>query len=192
MRVSIKGTFDLIKADFYHWCGLYKKERSFSSWLSFLMLPSSTAVIVYRFEHYFYRKNLKFFSRLLFCLNVFLTGAEIVPEACIGGGFILFHSTATMVAGKIGDNVILSGNVAIGTNGTKKDIGAGGGLPVVGDNVKVGLRAMILGPVNIGAGVNIRAGAGVFSDMPANTLVGGFPALVLKEIGPEYNIFDRP
>ena len=53
---------------------------------------------------------------------------------------------------------------------------------VVGDNVWIGLRAMVLKGVNIGAGSIVAAGAVVTKDVPAMTIVGGNPAKMLKKI----------
>jgi len=51
---------------------------------------------------------------------------------------------------------------------------------VIEDNVWIGLNATILKGVRIGQGSVVAAGAVVTSDVPANALVGGVPAKVLK------------
>ena len=55
---------------------------------------------------------------------------------------------------------------------------------VIGDNVWVGAKATILSGVNIGNNAVIGANAVVTHDVPANTIVGGIPARVLREIQP--------
>ena len=57
-----------------------------------------------------------------------------------------------------------------------------GGSIVVGKNVWVGANATILAGVKIGDGAVIAAGAVVNKDVAKNTVVGGVPAKVIKEI----------
>lgn len=53
----------------------------------------------------------------------------------------------------------------------------------LGKNVWVGSHATILRGVNVGDNAVIAAGAVVNRDVPANTVVGGVPAKVIKSIG---------
>lgn len=51
----------------------------------------------------------------------------------------------------------------------------------IGDHVWIGQRAMILKGVTIGDGAIVAAGAIVTSDVPANSVVAGVPAKIVKE-----------
>ena len=51
----------------------------------------------------------------------------------------------------------------------------------IGDHVWIGMRACILKGVTIGEGAIVAANAVVTSDVPANTLVAGNPARVIRE-----------
>nr|WP_281069263.1 DapH/DapD/GlmU-related protein [Paeniglutamicibacter terrestris] len=52
----------------------------------------------------------------------------------------------------------------------------------VGDGVWIGASVTIVGKVSIGAGAVIAAGSLVNKDVPANTLAGGVPAKVIKQL----------
>lgn len=51
---------------------------------------------------------------------------------------------------------------------------------IIGDDVWIGSRVIILGGVKIGNGAVIGAGAVVTHDIPSNAAVGGNPAKVIK------------
>lgn len=89
---------------------------------------------------------------------------------------------------KIGDNCLLAPGVHIYTaahplNPDERNSGAEFGKPVmIGNNVWIGGRAIINPGITIGDNVVIGAGAVVTKDIPANTVVGGNPAKVIKKI----------
>ncbi|MGL5722103.1 MAG: sugar O-acetyltransferase [Brevinema sp.] len=57
------------------------------------------------------------------------------------------------------------------------------GMPItIGDNVWLGAGSIICPGVTIGDGAVVAAGAVVVKDVPANTLVGGNPAKIIKFI----------
>lgn len=60
-----------------------------------------------------------------------------------------------------------------------------GGTPIIGKNVYIGAKATIIGPVKIGDGAKIGAGALVITDIPAGCTAVGVPAKVVK--GPDEN-----
>lgn len=51
---------------------------------------------------------------------------------------------------------------------------------IIGDNVWMGSRVIVLGGVNIGEGAIIQAGAMVHKDVPKCAIVGGNPAVVIS------------
>ena len=91
----------------------------------------------------------------------------------IGPGLMLMHGFATIItAQKLGSDCQVSQQVTIGYD----DRGA---PPTLGDRVRVGANAVILGPITIGDDAVVGAGAVVVHNVPAGAVVGGVPAKVL-------------
>lgn len=102
----------------------------------------------------------------------------------IGSGFcnsnVLIRCTKSI---KIGNDVAISHNVTIMDSDAHNIVEYDHKKTkpvIIGDHVWIGSRAMILKGVKIGDGAVIAAGAVVTKDVPANTLVAGTPARVIK------------
>lgn len=89
---------------------------------------------------------------------------------------------------RFGDNCMLGPSVQIYTathplHPDERNSGREYGKPItIGNNVWIGGHAVINPGVNIGDNAIIAAGAVVVKDVPANVVVGGNPAKVIKEI----------
>ncbi len=87
---------------------------------------------------------------------------------------------------EIGDNVLIGQQVVIATlnhDFTPEKRGNMFPAPVkIGKRVWIGAHATILSGVTIGDNAVIAAGAVVTKDVPANTVVGGVPAKIIKNI----------
>ena len=77
-------------------------------------------------------------------------------------------------------------NITLGGTGNEKEKKR---HPTVGSNVIIGTGATVLGPVTIGDGAKIGAGALVLTDIPANSTAVGAPAKVVKFHDPNENKF---
>lgn len=96
----------------------------------------------------------------------------------IGGGLFISHGFSTIIlANSIGENCWINQQVTIGTkNGVSK-------LPTIGNNVRIGAGAIVIGDIKIGDNSFIGAGAVVTKDVPANSVIVGNPAILLKKDG---------
>lgn len=87
---------------------------------------------------------------------------------------------------EIGDGALIGHNVVMATLNHAEDPSDRGsmipGAITIGKDVWVGANATILAGVTIGDGAIIAAGAVVTRDVPENTVVGGVPAKIIKEI----------
>ena len=115
---------------------------------------------------------------LLKYANSVLTGADIAPQASIGGGLRLFHPVGVV----IGPDCRVGANCTLMQGAT---LGAGvGGSPTIGDDVYVGAGAKVFGAITVGDGCVIGANAVVMQTMPPRCFVAGVPAKVIGPIRP--------
>jgi serine O-acetyltransferase len=106
------------------------------------------------------------------------SGAELQPTGQIGPGVVLKHTTGLVVGGGVtaGAGLTLHQNVTLG------DRHPYGGQPKIGDGVTVGAGACVLGPITVGDRAVIAANAVVLSDVPADSVVAGAPARVVRHL----------
>ncbi len=123
-------------------------------------------------------------------------GAIIREHVQIEKQAIIMMGAVVNIGAVIGEGTMIDMNAVIGGRGRigkKCHIGAGAVVAgvieppsaapvVIEDNVLVGANAVILEGVTVGAGSVVAAGAVVTEDVPANVVVAGTPAHIIKEI----------
>ena len=108
-------------------------------------------------------------------LSQFLFACHIGTDAQIGEGCVFQHNGVGVVISEraiIGDNVEVFQGVTIGERR---------GVPVIEDNVSIGANAVLLGPITIGDGARIGAGAVVLEDVSAYSTAVGVPARMIMK-----------
>lgn len=116
----------------------------------------------------------------------YLYAAEIHWEAEFAPGVSIVHGNGLVVshAAKVGAGCILFHNVTLGegTHPETREVGA----PTLHENVHVGPGATLIGPIDIGAGTKIMAGAVLTHSVPPNSLVQpGESTVVPRRYKPE-------
>ncbi len=116
-------------------------------------------------------------------LTTWLLGVELPPETEVGPQLRLIHPQGIVVNGqtRIGARVILRANSTIG-NVMGAD-GVASASPVIGNDVELGANVVLVGPLHIGDGARVGAGAVVVADVPAGGVAVGNPARLLAPGG---------
>jgi serine O-acetyltransferase len=179
-------TLRYIKSDYVRMSQLQGINLLPIRFLFVAITPGIVALTLYRFSHYFYVKRLRVLARLLWLFNLYLTGVDISPSSEIGESCYIGHPVGTVISGKLGKNVMLLNGPCIGGGLGRGDVGAGDGLPVIGDNVAIGARALIGGPIRIGNNVIIGVGAVVLKDVKEGVCMVCRPAIPVKSPGIDY------
>lgn len=175
-RLTWKETRRRLKAD----------KAAFNRYLGFetasrpgipLFHPSYQCVFLYRMSRICFVGGHIYLARFFWHLNLLLTGADIPPISDIGEGFCVVHTAGCILVGKVGKNLLLHGVCGMGGGRSDVDIGAGPGLPIVGDDVEIEFGGGILGGVRVGNGVRIGHRALVTRDVSDGMDVSYAPAL---------------
>ena len=96
-----------------------------------------------------------------------------VPRDKFGGGLYIQHGFGIVVSARsVGENCWINQMVTIGYRSN--------GCPTIGNNVRIGAGAIIIGDVKIGNNVSIGAGAIVLDDLPDNCTVASPKATIIK------------
>lgn len=153
-----------------------------------LSYPGLHALWMHRIANYIHRRGVSLLPRLLSMLTRAVTGIEIHQGATIGRGFFIDHGMGVVIGEtcEIGDNVTIFQGVTLGGTGKER----GKRHPTVEDNVVIAAGAKVLGPITVGRGSRVGAGAVVIQDVPPNCTVVGVPGRVAVRSGERVSPID--
>lgn len=123
-------------------------------------------------------------------------GAIIRDMVTIENNAVIMMGAVINIGARIGEGTMIDMGAILGGRvqvGKMCHVGAGAVLAgvieppsaqpvIVEDDVLIGANAVVLEGVRIGQGAVVAAGAVVVEDVPANTVVAGTPARVIKEV----------
>lgn len=158
---------------------------------STILNPAFIALCVYRYgrwtlgvKPYFLRRIVSKTYGLVHFFVANWTKVWIPPQVTIGKDFNIIHAEGSLSIHPgvvIGDRLGVMHNVTIGTNMKE-------GVPVIGDDVFIGVNSTVLGPIKIGDRVRIGANTSVTTDVPSDCIAVGSPAKIYPRLTP----FIRP
>ena len=118
------------------------------------------------------------------------SGLELAPSVELGAGALFIHSFGITINSKavIGKNLTMLKGSTIGNIrcGHKK------GVPVVGNNVYIGLNSTVVGNIKIGNNVLIAPNTFVNFDVPSNSIVLGNPGIIHNKLNATDGYINNP
>lgn len=153
------------------------------------VLTSDNAVMLYRYirllryaeYHYNNRRNIVHKCMCgLYRRRKNILGRKLGIEMCettFDTGLLIYHSGNIVVNGgsRIGKNCKLHGDNCVGNNGITLD------TPVLGDNIRLGVGAKVIGDVTLADNITVAAGAVVIhSCLIPGAVLAGVPAKCVK------------
>ena len=114
------------------------------------------------------------FQRFIYNRKCIAAGCDIPSHVAIGKGLKIDHTQGIVINSKaiIGNGCTIKSGVVIGKNDR--------GVPIIGDNVMLGVHAIVLGDIKIGNNVDVGAGAIVTHDVPDLAIVIGDAAHIYR------------
>ena len=143
-----------------------------------LTYPGLHAIWLHRVAHLLWQHDLKLIGRIVSAFSRFLTGIEIHPGATIGRRLFIDHGSGVVIGetAEVGDDVLIYQGVTLGGTSLRKEKRH----PTIEDQVMVSAGAAVIGPVRIGLGSRIGAGAVVVSSAPPYSTIVGIPGKVIE------------
>ncbi len=120
--------------------------------------------------------------------NCIASNAFIAHDAVIGNGVVVCPGSVIGSKAIIGNNTIINTLSSVDHDcelGDHSQVTAGvtiGGTNIIGMNCFFGIKSATVPNISIGNNSIIMAGSLVYKDVPANVMVGGVPARIMKQI----------
>lgn len=155
----------------------------------YFLYPGFKALRSHRRAQWFLKHGMPFLARCISQKMARKTGIEIHPGATIGRRVVIDHGHGIVIGetAEVGDDVLIYQGVTLG--GTGKDIGKR--HPTIERGVMIGAGAKILGPITVGHGAKVAAGAVVLCDVAPNATVVGVPGKVVRIDGERVDDMDQ-
>jgi len=140
--------------------------------------PGLHAIWLHRIAHTLWQWRLRWLPRFISHVARWLTGVEIHPGAQLGRRVFIDHGMGVVIGetAEVGNDVLIYKGVVLGGVSlarTKRH-------PTICNGAVLGSNAIVLGPIEVGAGAKIGSGSVVVKSVPACATVVGVPGRVVK------------
>jgi serine O-acetyltransferase len=165
---------EFILDDLYRQCG-NRTKKAFV--LEFIKSHGFRYLVFYRLTK---TKGIKYLlARIIIFRMRAKYGIAISRTVELGSGIRLEHPNNITLNSRaqVGSNVTIYKGATIGSELRGKRIG----VPIVGNNVFIGINAVVLGGITIGNDVLISANSFVNFDVPSNSIVIGNPGKIISK-----------
>jgi len=151
-----------------------------TGWEVLTCYPGLHAVVMHRWAHWCWLRELKWLGRFIAHVARGLTGIEIHPGAVIGRRVFIDHGFGVVIGetAEVGDDCTIYQGVTLG--GTSLHKGAKR-HPTLESGVIVSAGAKVLGGFTIGEGAKIGSNAVVIKEVPAGATAVGIPARIIRK-----------
>src|SRR5713101_7234975 len=169
-------------------CVFDRDPAARSTWEVVTCYPGFHALLIHRLAHGFWRMKMRWLGRFVSHVSRFLTGIEIHPGAKSGRRVFIDHGMGVVFGetAEIGDDVLIYQGVTLGGTSLKKEKRH----PTLEDHVMVSAGASVIGPVRIGEGSRIGAGAVVVSSAPPWSTIVGIPGKVIEGDNARHDVME--
>lgn len=162
------------------------RNAMFQDWSANVEGKSRFILAWFRLSHLCRRRETPFprvleraIDRLYRIVTTWVLGSELHPDVQAGAGLCIYHCQNVVLHPNVvlGARCVLRAGVCIGAK-TLAD-GTAGPAPRLGDDVDVGVGALIIGDIVVGRSCRVGAGSVVVKDVPSGATVAGNPARLL-------------
>ena len=150
------------------------KDPAAKSFIEVLLCyPGMHALWMHQITHWLWERHLRLLARVLAHIVRRRTGVEIHPGARIGRRVVIDHGMGIVIGetAEVGDDVLIYQGVTLGglSFEDKKR------HPTINDGVVIGAHAILLGPITVGEGTKIGAGAALRRDIAPGSVILAAP-----------------
>lgn len=136
------------------------------------------AMFFYRISRWLYLHHIPILPKLITLIIFLIYNSKIPYQANIGKGTFFGYGGVGVIihsASIIGENCTIGQQVTIGGGNSRYP-----GVPLIGNNVHINKGAIVFGGITVGDNAEIGANAVVNKPVPANAIVAGVPAKILR------------
>src|SRR5579885_979858 len=153
-----------------------------------LAYPGLHAIWMHRMAQVLWLRRRYLLARLLSECARWITGIEIHPGARLGRRLFIDHGMGVVIGetAEVGDDVLIYQGVTLGGTSHKKEKRH----PTIEDHVLISAGATVIGPVRVGRGSRLGAGAVVISAAPAYSTIVGIPGKVIEGESARHDVME--